>query len=367
MEVGKMEGRVLVRVGILGQGRSGRDIHAEWLSRSAGKYRIVAVSDLLRDRRDRAVREFECDAYADYKELLARQDLDLIVNALPSHLHTQGTVEAFGAGHHVVSEKPVAASTREFRRMVAASGRAGRVFAPFQQSRYAPHFQQIRRVIDSGVLGRIVQIRIAFNGFARRWDWQTLQEFKGGNLLNTGPHPMDQALCLLDWKKPAVHCIMDRTNTYGDAEDHVKVLLRRKGSPTVDLEISSCDAYSRDMYHVYGTRGGLAGGSGGIRWRFFDPAAAPEQRLLRSPLPGPSYCREELPWTEKTWAPNEVERDAFTFMSRAFYDHIYRVLREGAPLFITPKQVAVQVAVMEECHRQNPLSRWRPKGWKKES
>ena len=80
-----MEGRALVRVGILGQGRSGRDIHAEWLSRSPGKYRIVAVSDLLRDRRDRAVREFECDAYADYKELLARQDLDLIGPAICIH------------------------------------------------------------------------------------------------------------------------------------------------------------------------------------------------------------------------------------------------------------------------------------------
>ncbi len=358
-----MEGSGCVRVGILGQGRSGRDIHAEWLVRSPEKYRIVAVSDLLRDRRDRAVREFECDAYADYRDVLARNDLELVVNALPSHLHARTTEEAFDAGHHVVCEKPLAPSTEDFRRMVAASERSDRIFAPFQQSRYAPHFQQIQRVIESGVMGRIVQIRIAFNGFARRWDWQTLQEFKGGNLLNTGPHPMDQALCLLDWKMPSVHCIMDRANTYGDAEDHVKVLLRREGSPTIDLEISSCDPYSDDMYRVYGTRGGLAGGAGGIRWRYFDPADAPEQRLLRSPLPGPSYCREELPWTEESWAPDEAEKQAFTYMSRAFYDHIYDVLREDAPLFITPEQVAVQVAVMEECHRQNPLSRLTPEGW----
>ena len=360
-----MAGSGCVRVGILGQGRSGRDIHAEWLARSPAKYRIAAVSDLLRDRRDRAVREFECDAYADYRDVLARDDIDLVVNALPSHMHTQATEEAFDAGHHVVCEKPVASGTEDFRRMVTASERSDRVFAPFQQSRYAPHFQQIQRVIGSGVMGRIVQIRIAFNGFARRWDWQTLQEFKGGNLLNTGPHPMDQALCLLDWKKPQVHCIMDRANTYGDAEDHVKVLLRCEGSPTIDLEISSCDPYSDDMYRVYGTRGGLAGGANGIRWRYFDPADAPAQRLLRSPLPGPSYCREELPWTEASWAPDEEEKQAFTYMSRAFYDHLYEVLRDGAPLFITPEQVAVQVAVMEECHRQNPLSRLAPEGWEK--
>jgi hypothetical protein len=52
-------------------------------------------------------------------------------------------------------------------------------------------------------------------------------------------------------------------------------------------------------------------------------------------------------------------------MSQAFYDHLYKVLRKGAPLFITPEQVGVQVAVMEECHRQSRLSKLRPKGWVK--
>lgn len=358
-----MAGKGRIRVGILGQGRSGLNIHAAWLRRSRRKYEIVAVSDVLKDRRERAEQEFGCDAYADYRELLKRKDIELVVNALPSHLHPQGTVDAFRAGHHVVCEKPLAPTVKDFRRMVAASKRAGRVLAPFQQSRYAAPFQQMLKVIDSGVLGRIVMVRISFNGFARRWDWQTLQEFRGGNLLNTGPHPMDQALCLMGWKMPEVTCLMDRANTFGDAEDHVKVLLRRKGAPTIDLEISSCDAYPVDTYRVYGTRGGLTGGAGGLKWRYFKPEEAPAQKLIRAPLPGPSYCREDLKWHEKSWEPTKAQKDAFTFMSRSFYDHIYKVLRDGAPLFITPEQVAVQAAVMEECHRQCPLSKRRPKGW----
>ena len=52
-------------------------------------------------------------------------------------------------------------------------------------------------------------------------------------------------------------------------------------------------------------------------------------------------------------------------MSKAYYDHIYAVLREGAKLEITPQQVRVQVAVVEECHRQNPLSKLPRKGWPK--
>jgi hypothetical protein len=52
-------------------------------------------------------------------------------------------------------------------------------------------------------------------------------------------------------------------------------------------------------------------------------------------------------------------------MSKAFYDHIYKVLTEGAPLVMTPEQVIPQIAVMEECHRQNPLKKLKAKGWPK--
>ncbi len=354
-----------IRVGILGQGRSGRNIHAAWLSKSSKKYQIVAVSDILKDRRDRAEAEYGCDVYADYRDLLVRTDIELVVNSLPSHLHPQGTLDGLKAGHHMVCEKPLAPTVKDLKKMIAASKSSGRIFAPFQQSRYAPHFQQILKVIDSGVLGRIVMAKIAYNGFARRWDWQTLQEFSAGNLYNTGPHPMDHAMCLMGFKTPKVLCVMDRANSFGDAEDHVKIILTHKNAPTIDVEISSCCAYANDMYQLYGTQGGLTGGPGGLKWRYFEPKKAPKQTLIRTPLPGPSYCREELPLIEKTWAPTEAQKDSFSIMSKQFYDHIYKVIREGAPLFITPEQVLPQIATIEECHRQNPMKKLKTQGWAK--
>ncbi|MEW6754228.1 MAG: Gfo/Idh/MocA family oxidoreductase [Candidatus Latescibacterota bacterium] len=353
-----------IRVGVLGQGRSGLDIHCSWLRRSPEQYRIAAVSDVLQDRRERAQTELACEAYADYQDLLARDDIDLVVNALPSHLHPQASIDALDAGHHVVCEKPLAWSVAELDRVVDAARRARRVLAPFQQSRYAPHFQKALEVLDSGVLGRIVQVSISYSGFGRRWDWQTLQEFKGGNLLNTGPHPLDQALRLLDFARPReIVCSMDRANTWGDAEDHVKILMRTPGKPDIDVEISSCAVYPRPTLVVYGTRGGLCGGPSRLDWKYFDPQQAPPQQLIRTPLPGPSYCAEELTYTEGSWEPGEEHKNSFQFMSRCFYDHLHRVLREGAPLYITPEQVRVQIAVIEECHRQNPLTQLPAHGW----
>ena len=355
-----------LRVGVLGLGRSGYGIHCRWFEQSPRKYRIAAVADLLAERRREAESRFGCDSYRDHRDLLARGDLDLVVNALPSHLHPPVTIEALKAGRHVVCEKPAAWSVARLDRMTAAARRARRVLAPFQQSRYRAAFRKTLEVIDSGALGRILQARITANGFARRWDWQTLQEFRGGNLLNTGPHFLDWALCLQGFRRPdRVFCAMDAAHTSGDADDYVKVVLRRKGAPVVDLEISSCDAYPGETISLQGTRGGLSGGDGGLRWRYYDDEGTPGRRLVRAPLPERAYCREELEFTEESWTPTKAEADSFRWMSGRFYDHLHEVLRGGARLDITPRQVRVQMAVMEECRRQAKLPKLPPRGWPK--
>lgn len=346
----------VIRVGIIGQGRSGYSIHAKHLVNDP-HYRIVAVCDTIEERRTQAAQEFGCDTYADYREMLGRRDLDLIVNASYSYQHYPITLDLLRHGFNVLCEKPAARRPEQIDELVRAAREEGCVYAIYQQSRYAPYFQQVRRVIDSGVLGRIVMVKVAFNGFSRRWDWQTLQEYDGGNLLNTGPHPLDQALQLFGPGRPQVVCVMDRANTFGDAEDFVKILLYGPGHPTVDLEISSCDAYPLYTYHVEGTLGGLTGTMKELKWKWYVPAEAPPQRLIREPLPNQAYCTETLTWHEDSWTVPPASADLFATMSGQFYADLYRTLTEGAPLVITPDQVRRQIEVIDECHRQCLLTR----------
>lgn len=347
-----------IRVGIIGQGRSGRDIHGAHLVQDKERYEIVAVMDPMPDRRARAEQEYGCQSHADHRELIARKDLDIVVNASPSHLHVPYTLDILAAGHHCLCEKPLAKRAADVDRLIEASQKAGRMLAIFQQSRFAPYFQQVLSVIDSGVLGRIIQISVAFNGFARRWDWQTLQECDGGNLLNTGPHPLDQALQLFGDGMPNVVCHMDRVNTWGDAEDYVKLILSGAGHPVVDVEISSCCAYPSFTYNVQGSCGGLKGNTIDIEWKYFPPSEAPPQKLLREPLQQadgtPNYCAETLPWRTEKWSATDAQKNLFGTISSAFYDMLYQSLVHGKPLTITPQQVRRQIAVIEECHRQNP-------------
>ena len=353
-----------LRVAIIGQGRSGRDIHGRYLSADK-RFEIVAAVDLIKDRRDRAAKEYGCDVYKDYHDLFKRDDLDLIVNSTLSHMHADVSYEILKAGFNCLSEKPAASKASDVAKLIRASKRYGKTYAIYQQSRFAPFFVQTRKVIDSGVLGRIVWIGISYSGYARRWDWQTLTGMDGGSLLNTGPHPMDQAVQFFGPDKmPEVFCHMDCVNTYGNAEDYVKVLLRGKGRPLVQVDISSCDAYPNYTISVQGSQGGLQGKQNHLDWRYFKPSKAPKQHLIRQPLKKPdgtpAYCGEKLEWTEKSWDLPKKDSDLFNTMSGQFYTMLFKHLTKGTPLVIQPEEVKRQIQVIEECHRQNPRI-WRKK------
>ncbi|MBO4452987.1 MAG: Gfo/Idh/MocA family oxidoreductase [Clostridia bacterium] len=347
-----------INIAILGQGRSGRDIHGAHLRKDTERFKVVAVVDGMEERRERAKTEYGCDVYSDYKEILGRKDIDLVVNSMPSNLHFPITKDLLEHDFNVLCEKPFVPTVKECDILTALAAERGRKLLVFQQSRFANYFLKVKEVIASGVLGRIVHIGIQFNSFARRWDWQCCLSNNGGNLANTGPHPLDQALNLLDYYDgmPQVFCHMDRCNTFGDAEDYVKLILKAPDRPIIDLDISSCDAYPCYTYKVEGTRGTLKGTMAHIDWKYFVESEAPEQHLVREPLvynPGsyPAYCSEKLVWHERSWDGDP--QAPFIAAVQTYYDQVYQLFTEGREHDIKLYQVRQQLAVINEAHRQN--------------
>ena len=353
------------KVAIIGQGRSGRDIHGAFFKSAscADRFQIVAVADKLADRRERAVKEYGCKVFDDYTEFFAIKDeIDFVVNSTPSHLHYPVTKDLLEHGFNVICEKPAARHPSEVVDLIETAKNNNVLYNVFQQSRFTPYFMKIKEIIASGVLGRIVEIDVQFNGFARRWDWQTLQMFNGGSLLNTGPHPVDQALNLLNYdldKTPQVFCKMDRLNTFGDAEDYCKLILTAPDRPLIDVTISSCDAYPLFTYKINAEKGGLKASTTDIAWKYYKSEETAEQHLIKEPLckpdGTPAYCGEKLTLHEESW--NVKDGGAFDFAVDKYYTMIYDYLTDGLEMAVNPNQVRQQIAVMEECHRQNPLSK----------
>ena len=174
-----------LRLAIIGQGRSGRNIHGKYLLTDPERFQVVAVVDAIEERRKRAAEEYGCDVYEKYQDLFSRNDIDFVVNSSFSHFHYPISLDLLNHGFNVLTEKPCAKTPEQVQELIDAGKRNNRMFTVFQQSRFAPYFEKVQSVINSGVLGRLVQISISFSGFSRRWDWQTCQDYNAGSMYNT--------------------------------------------------------------------------------------------------------------------------------------------------------------------------------------
>lgn len=340
-----------ISVGIAGLGRSGWDIHALLLEALETKYEIAAVFDKDPARMREAQEKFGCESYHTYQALLKNKNVELVVVAMPSHLHAKYSIDAINAGKDVVCEKPMATTLKDADRMIATAKRKKRILSIFQNRRYSPDFRTVQKVINTGVLGRIVHVRMAWHGFGRRWDWQTLKKYGGGTLNNACPHAIDHALVIFGESRPKVFCLRDRTLTLGDADDHVKIILYGENAPTVEVEVTSACTYGQDSWLVMGTHGGLSGTSTSLKWKYFKPKDLPKRIVDERPTPDRSYNMETIPFIEKSW---DIGNDKSPGQ-KGFYLDLYNTIRNGTPLVITSQSVRRQMLVMEQCRQMAPV------------
>lgn len=342
-----------IRVGIAGLGRSGWGIHANAIAQMSEKFRVVSVCDPDPRRRQEAVERFDCMAYPNIDELIADEAVELTIVATPSQLHVDDAVRAMQAGKDVMVEKPMAPSLGGAKKMITVAGETGRLLTVNQNYRYHPDFLKVKEVVDSGVLGRIVQMRMTGNGFRRRWDWQTLKEYGGGDLNNKGAHTIDWAVHFFSDPEPEIYCHMETTPLFaGDAESHVKLIINPSDGPLIDIELANCCAYPQDAWLVMGTQGTLVSRNRReIRWKYFAPAEASPLVLDTRPTEDRGYNREELPWQEESFTLD------FNFgeSMKPLYDDLYAAVRKRTPLAITPESVRRQIEILERCREMSPI------------
>jgi predicted dehydrogenase len=105
-----------------------------------------------------------CAAYNDFRELLARDDIDAVVIATPDHWHAIIASEAAKAGKDIYCEKPLSLTVREARAMVEATRRYGRVFQTGSQQRSSREFRFACELVRNGYIGQLQTIHANVGG-----------------------------------------------------------------------------------------------------------------------------------------------------------------------------------------------------------
>jgi len=102
--------------------------------------------------------------YNDFRDLLARGDIDAVVVATPDHWHATVSILAMRAGKDVYCEKPLSLTIREARQMVDAARRYGQVFQTGSQQRSEGNFRFACELVRSGYIGEVKQVNVGVGG-----------------------------------------------------------------------------------------------------------------------------------------------------------------------------------------------------------
>ncbi|HEV6954030.1 MAG TPA: Gfo/Idh/MocA family oxidoreductase [Promicromonospora sp.] len=188
-------GPMALRIGIVGYGGAGRQIHAR-LARAAG---MTVTAVVARDpgRRVQAAGDWPgARLFHDLPAMLNDPGLyDLVVIASPSGLHAEHAAAVSRAGTPFVLDKPIGTTAAEARRVVSTAASAGTPFTVFQNRRWDPEQLTLEALLRRGELGTV-------HTFERRWErwrptpqqrWKENDVVGGGLLLDLGPHLVDSA------------------------------------------------------------------------------------------------------------------------------------------------------------------------------
>lgn len=242
----------LLRIGLMGFGFAGATFHAPVISAS-GRTQVAAIATGQPDRAHAAYPDAR--VVADLDALLALDDIECVVIATPNDTHFELARRVLEAGRHVVVDKPVTLASDDALALARFANARSRVFAPFHNRRWDGDFLTVRRLVDSGELGRLTFVASHFDRFRPqvRARWREEAARGGGLLLDLGPHLIDQALALFGAPETVSATVKTRRDG-GTAPDFVHLQL---GYPDKDvaLHASALSAIEPARFTLHGTRG----------------------------------------------------------------------------------------------------------------
>ena len=236
---------------------------------AADGVRLVAVADADGKRaRELAESYGSPEVYEDYRELLARDDIDAVSICLPDYLHREAALGAADAGKHVLCEKPLALDLDEATEMVTAFEGRGLELCVVMNHRFAPDNIRVKRAIDDGAIGRILMAGVLHSSALTGNDdgsspWRGRRDRAAGGILATQTiHFLDlllwfagQAAAVKAWTQVLVRDELDYEDTAALAirlsSGALATLVTTNGTPIMDdLSGTRIEVHGTDGYFV---------------------------------------------------------------------------------------------------------------------
>lgn len=340
-----------IKTAIASFGMSGQVFHGPSLKVIDG-FEVIMILERTKEQSKemfpdaRIVRTFD--------EILNNSEVELVIVNTPDLLHYEMAKQALNAGKHVVVEKPLTRNSSEAIELFEIAKKNNLVFSAYQNRRWDGDFLTIKKVLEQGKIGRLIEFESHYDRYRPvivKDTWKEESDESAGVLYNLGSHMVDQAYVLFG--KPI------------SVTAHLKMV--RTGSTITDyydlrLEYQDFSALLKCSYLVKegGPRYSIYGESGTFHKWGIDPQ---EELLKAGNLPvGNDWAKEP----RELWGKLVYENDGLEVQGvietvpgsyNSFYENIRDAVRNNAEIAVKPEESIEVLKILEACLKSNEEKR----------
>ena len=255
-----------IKVGVVGYGGAFNMGRAHLDQMKAAGMTPVAVAEIDPKRLKVAAKDYPgIETYPSLGAMLKKSDVNLIVLITPHNTHAKLALQALTAGRHVVSEKPLAITTGECDRMIAAAKKNGVLLSTYHNRHWDGWIMQaVKAIKKERVIGDVIRAEGHMGGYGRpgNW-WRSSKSISGGILYDWGVHVLEYGLQLIDSDMAEVigfakkgYWAPQTAWKHDTNEDEGLAIVRFASGQWMSLVISSIDSNpKRGMMEITGTEG----------------------------------------------------------------------------------------------------------------
>jgi scyllo-inositol 2-dehydrogenase (NADP+) len=330
-----------VGVGLVGYGMAARVFHAPVIGAVPG----LKLKKVVERRGARSRERYPwVEVVPDVEDLLRDEGVGLVVVATPNDSHFELARRSLLAGKHVVVEKPLTLTSDEARRLVVLARERNKILSAHQNRRWDGDFLTVRRLLEAGLLGRLVEFESRFDRFRDRprpGAWREADGPGSGLLYDLGPHLIDQAQVLFGLPR-AVTAEVGIQREFAKADDNFEVLLHYDG-PRVRLKAGMLVRGPSPRFVLHGTQGSF------VKYGL-DPQ---EEALKRGLTPAEPHWGEE---PRERWGALDARAGGLHLEARvetvagryqAFYQNIADAVAGRAEPAVKPEEAWNTMRIIE--------------------
>jgi predicted dehydrogenase len=330
-----------INAALASYGMSGEIFHAPLLNAHKG-FNLYKILERTKNRSPD--RYPSANIVRSYEEILTDDKIDLIIVNTPDHYHHEMALQAIKANKHVIVEKPFTLKVQEANELISLSEKTGRLLSVFQNRRWDGDFLTVRKIIDEGLLGRLVEYEAHFDryrNYLQKESWKEQAASGSGTIYNLGSHLIDQALVLFGMPEAVFADI--RSLRHGAEVDDAFTLLFKYPEIKVTLKVSYLVREPGPKFSLHGTHGSF------LKWGI-DPQ---EEDLKSGKDPGsPEWGKEP----EEYWGIFNTEINGQRYNGKyetlpgnypAYYDDIYDAILNNRKPGVTAEQGRDVIRVIE--------------------